>query len=175
VIALSWVYLGLRSMGMKDINGKEIELGSVLKIAQRSRALYKVIRIRKADSIPVAVRCKNMSGFPSAGDKSQFAIHTYNEPEIVATGTVESNDVISTQQKSEASHLTVKQLMGKPSWMVSNAVVNLFAELEYKLSPENLYCDGEVSPEMAKRQGARLMAMWTALEQYAGVKVDPVF
>jgi hypothetical protein len=40
--------------------------------------------------------------------------------------------------------------------------------LSCALSPENLYCDGEISHAEAQRKYTRLMKEWRALEQKVG-------
>lgn len=47
-----------------------------------------------------------------------------------------------------------------------------FLDLACQLSPENLHCDGEISPKMAERKYWILMAEWKALEAEIGRKVS---
>lgn len=43
-----------------------------------------------------------------------------------------------------------------------------FLELESALSPENLYCDGEISHKQAMQKKRKLDAAWEELERIAG-------
>jgi len=47
-----------------------------------------------------------------------------------------------------------------------------FLDLSCQLSPENLYCDGEISKAEANRKYARLMKEWRTLEREVGRSVD---
>jgi hypothetical protein len=47
-----------------------------------------------------------------------------------------------------------------------------FLDLACQLSPENLYCDGEISPSEANRKFTRLMREWRTLEREVGRSVD---
>jgi hypothetical protein len=43
-----------------------------------------------------------------------------------------------------------------------------FLDLACALSPENLHCDGEISPEEANRKYIHLMRQWRAGERIVG-------
>jgi hypothetical protein len=47
-----------------------------------------------------------------------------------------------------------------------------FSMLSNALSPENLYCDGEISHAAAKKKYRKLKAEWKELEKSFGRKVD---
>lgn len=47
-----------------------------------------------------------------------------------------------------------------------------FINLASRLSPENLYCDGEISRAEAQRKYLRLMREWAQLEARVGRSVD---
>ena len=47
-----------------------------------------------------------------------------------------------------------------------------FRSLVCAMSPENVWCDGEVSAATARRTMARLRREWRALEKKAGRKVS---
>lgn len=52
--------------------------------------------------------------------------------------------------------------------MMSFDLFQQFFSLSCQLSPENLHCDGEISPAEAQRKYVRLMKQWRALEAEAG-------
>jgi len=47
-----------------------------------------------------------------------------------------------------------------------------FEDLLYKLSPENLHCDGEISNSEAQRKYVKLMKAWKRLERQVGRTVS---
>ena len=47
-----------------------------------------------------------------------------------------------------------------------------FGDLCSRLSPENLHCDGEISPAQAQNKYVKLMAIWRKLEKEIGRKVS---
>jgi len=46
-----------------------------------------------------------------------------------------------------------------------------FQELAYRLSPENLNCDGELTKAQAQMRYIKIMKEWRGLEKLAGRKV----
>ena len=50
-------------------------------------------------------------------------------------------------------------------------MVAYFMELSNQLSPENLHCDGEISPEEANEKYIRLMRLWREGERKVGRSV----
>lgn len=55
---------------------------------------------------------------------------------------------------------------------LSNELKQKFLTICGALSPENLYCDGEVGHAEAARTERKLRAEWAALEKLAGRKVS---
>jgi hypothetical protein len=47
-----------------------------------------------------------------------------------------------------------------------------FIDLACQLSPENLHCDGEISPAQAKKKRDSLWKEWRRLEQIAARSVE---
>jgi hypothetical protein len=47
-----------------------------------------------------------------------------------------------------------------------------FVSLANRLSPENLYCDGEISRAEAGRRYKRIVKRWRELEEAVGYKVS---
>jgi hypothetical protein len=58
------------------------------------------------------------------------------------------------------------------SVLMTNEQRKKFLDLSCQLSPENLYCDGEISKAEANRKYARLMKEWRTLEREVGRSVD---
>ena len=54
---------------------------------------------------------------------------------------------------------------------LSNELLNKFIQVAGDLSPENLTCDGELSPAQVSRKHKELMSEWRELEREAGRKV----
>lgn len=50
--------------------------------------------------------------------------------------------------------------------------MDIFMHLCCALSPENLYCDGERSPQEARKWEKHFLNVWKELEQVAGVKFE---
>ena len=53
----------------------------------------------------------------------------------------------------------------------SNEMMEKFATLACRLSPENLSCDGECSPSQTRQRHVSIMSQWKKLEAQYGVKV----
>ena len=47
-----------------------------------------------------------------------------------------------------------------------------FLDLSCRLSPEHLFCDGEISGAQARRKEQHLLQMWRTLEKKVGRKVS---
>jgi hypothetical protein len=56
--------------------------------------------------------------------------------------------------------------------MPNNETMNKFAKILGKLSPENLYCDGECSYMEAQQKKDKLKSEWKRLETELGRKVS---
>lgn len=52
--------------------------------------------------------------------------------------------------------------------MTKNEIMNSFVDLTFKLSPENLTCDGELSKRQVKTKLRKLKAEWKRLEKQLG-------
>lgn len=55
---------------------------------------------------------------------------------------------------------------------ISNENMKKFAQLLGRLSPENLYCDGEASHNSAMAKKTALKKEWNVIEKEIGVKVS---
>lgn len=55
--------------------------------------------------------------------------------------------------------------------MLTDEIKKQFVTLVCDLSPENLTCDGELSPSKVKAKRARLLKEWGRLEREAGERV----
>ena len=51
-------------------------------------------------------------------------------------------------------------------------IMSMFSSLGNDLSPENLHCDGEISPAAARRKRDEIMTAWRYLETKLGRKVS---
>lgn len=56
--------------------------------------------------------------------------------------------------------------------MIPEEIFNEFRRLVCELSPENLYCDGEISQSQAQVKYKNLMREWLALEKKLGRSVS---
>ena len=56
---------------------------------------------------------------------------------------------------------------------ITQQLKDKFADLDYKMQPEVLSCDGEEPMYIQRREYARLMKQWRALEKQAGRQVEP--
>ena len=52
------------------------------------------------------------------------------------------------------------------------AIMADFSDLTIALSPENLHCDGEISPAQAQMNYIQLMTKWHKLEKELGRKMS---
>lgn len=66
----------------------------------------------------------------------------------------------------------VSSKVGGTSEGLTPEIKREFGNLANALSPENLHCDGEISPAQARQKRTRIMAQWRALEARAGRKVS---
>lgn len=55
---------------------------------------------------------------------------------------------------------------------ILNELKDKFIDLEYRLSPENLHCDGEISNAEANHKYFQIGREWRALEKQAGRQVE---
>lgn len=55
---------------------------------------------------------------------------------------------------------------------MTNEQKQAFLRLATALSPENLFCDGEVSIQEGKRRARRIVKEWRALEKKVGRRVS---
>jgi hypothetical protein len=76
----------------------------------------------------------------------------------------------STPAKSTPAKKTIADL--QKDIFVSPNIVKEFLWLENLMSPENLHCDGEISPAQARAKLVQLKAKWALLEQYVGYSVE---
>jgi hypothetical protein len=51
-------------------------------------------------------------------------------------------------------------------------IFEMFLSLTSELSPENLHCDGEISPKQAAKKRNEILAGWAYLESLLGRKVS---
>jgi len=55
---------------------------------------------------------------------------------------------------------------------IPNDIMKQFSILSSRLSPENLYCDGEISKTQAMKRYREIMREWRVLEKIVGRKVS---
>ena len=55
---------------------------------------------------------------------------------------------------------------------MDNIIKQKFVALICRLSPENLHCDGEITPAQAQQRYRAIMAEWRTLEKQVGREVS---
>ena len=55
---------------------------------------------------------------------------------------------------------------------MDNTIKQKFVALVCRLSPENLHCDGEITPAQAQQRYRAIMAEWRTLEKQIGREVS---
>jgi hypothetical protein len=74
----------------------------------------------------------------------------------------------------EIENAFVKQFGGDfydpEAGLTEKQVDSIFGNLEARLSPENLNCDGEISREEANNKHQFLTSVWVQLESFSGIQ-----
>jgi hypothetical protein len=150
-----------------------LEIGTVISIPERKRNIYKITDIKRTQYR--IHRCENdpKNGYPLASDKTTYMYPIAKEGiQVIGKGTAESTEVDIFTYGSEAHKeegVSIESL--EKNVFVPRFVVKAFQSLENELSPENLFCDGEISRSAAMAKKAKIDRLWSALEGYIGKKV----
>ena len=78
-----------------------------------------------------------------------------------------------TETSTRGTSITVNELEKNDVLRQYTNITAEFRRLESQLSPENLTCDGEASPNQIAFMKKQIMDKWALLEAYVGQKVEP--
>lgn len=148
-----------------------LSLGTVIKVPERQRNLYKIMSVDASKRKYNVQGCSNAPGFPiKEGRGAGYYAVKFDHAgmEVFAKGTVEKSDRL-TPPKREEKMVRVKDL----GVFVPDCIKQTFEMLENHLSPENLCCDGELPMRMVQQKRAQIMRLWSALEGYINQRVEP--
>lgn len=133
----------------------------------------------KAFRNPITVRVETIDHvrksrtFKSHEGAKKFAVHYVGEsPEVGPTYAVSFDGVATVRVEGcsleELFTFSTSPHPVAPPILVSDRLMFEFLNLSSDLSPENLSCDGELSPSRTRAKYQSLMAGWRKLERKAG-------
>lgn len=151
-----------------------LDRGTVIKVPERQRNLYKIMSVDFSKRKYNVQGCSNAPGFPiKEGRGAGYYAVKFDHAgmEVFAKGTVEKSDRPTMLPKTEQKVKRVEDL--KNSFFVPDCIKQTFEMLENALSPENLCCDGELPMRMVQAKRAKINRLWSALEDYIDQRVEP--